>query len=100
MIKMTVACKTGMSANVLSRVLQEKADQKGIDVKITGCGIQQIEDKAHTCDVVIVGPQIGFNGKEIKEKLENKCAVITLDINDFNVNASEDVLNRALAAYK
>lgn len=100
MIKMTVACTTGMSANVLSKALQAKADQRGMNVKITGCGVQEVTKQAHATDIVIVGPQIGFSSQKIKEQLNSKCAVIELSVTDFNINACTDILDKALQAYK
>lgn len=100
MIKMTVACTTGMSANVLSKALQAKANQDGLEVEITGCGVQEVVEKAHATDVVIVGPQIGFSSQTLKDKLDSKCAVVELTVSDFNVNACRSILDQAMQAYK
>lgn len=100
MIKMTVACMTGLSAEMFAHKLQEKADAKDINVIFSGCALSQIDSKAAFMDVLILGPQIGYDVEKIKESVKNKCAVVTLEVNEFNINECEKIINKAIRTFK
>lgn len=89
-------CAAGMSTSVLVKKMQEAAQQKGKDATIIAFPIQELDRRVDEADVVLLGPQVGFqlaNAEKICTPKGKPVAVIPM--NDYGTCNGMNVLKFA-----
>lgn len=63
-------CASGMSTSIMVKKMREVAEQKGLDAQVSAMGFAELEEYApnNKIDCLLLGPQISYMAKEIKEK--------------------------------
>ncbi len=97
MLKIRLFCAGGMSTSLLVRRMEAAAAEEGLEVDIIAHGIGSIERRIdETVDVVLLGPQIGYQkGEALKvcEKYGIPCEVIPMT--DYGMVNGKNVLELA-----
>lgn len=91
-----LACAGGMSTSLLMTKMQAAAEARGIAIEIQAIGvnverINEITEK----DVVLLGPQVRFQEKGLKEKFPD-LPIQVIDMRDYGMMNGENVLNTAI----
>jgi PTS system cellobiose-specific IIB component len=92
-----VFCNAGMSTSALVKKIQEFIKEKEMDIEIAAYPFSELDSKAKTADFVLLGPQIGYELKKVKGKLDPlgiPAGVIPMA--DYGRMNAENVLNFAL----
>lgn len=86
MIKISLVCSGGMSTSMLMKKMEEAAIKENMDVTIKAFAISDIENACEFSDIILLGPQIGFQKDNVKSRFpKNKIAVInSLDYGMMN----------------
>ena len=73
MITIRLFCAGGMSTSLLVTKMRQAAADAGVEADIEAHGVGSIDRRVdeHT-DVVLLGPQVGYQAKQAKDKL-NEC---------------------------
>lgn len=67
MMKVRLFCAGGMSTSLLVRKIEEAAKAEGVDIDIIAHGVGSIDRHIdETVDVVLIGPQIGYQKAQVK----------------------------------
>ncbi|MDR2601960.1 MAG: PTS sugar transporter subunit IIB [Spirochaetaceae bacterium] len=96
-VKIRVFCNAGMSTSMLVKKMKEVAAKKNMDVDVEAFPYGNFDDKAKEADVVLLGPQIGYEKKNAQAKLASTG--IPLDVIpmvDYGMMNGEKVLDFAL----
>jgi len=67
-----VFCNMGMSTSVLVRNMKQSAEKQGYEVDITAFSVAEVKEKGAEADIILLGPQVGFQLKKIREQLPQK----------------------------
>jgi PTS system cellobiose-specific IIB component len=98
MKQITLICAAGMSTSLLVSKMKKAADKMGqeIDIRATAeSGFSEFENKT---DILLLGPQVGYMAKKLKEKYEPKgMKVAVINSVDYGMMNGEKVLTEALS---
>lgn len=99
-MKIYLFCSAGMSTSLLVTKMQKAAEEKGMaDLHIEAFAESKAAEMGADADVVLLGPQIKFREKSIKEKLPTK-PVMVINMQDYGLVNGAKVLESALALHE
>lgn len=75
-MKILLVCAGGMSTSILMKKMEEYWEENGIDLDIKAVGLAEYGDIYPQYDIVMVGPQVSYRLKEIKENTGLPCEAI------------------------
>lgn len=76
-MKILLCCAGGMSTSILMKKMEKYWASVNLPLEISAVGLAEYEDAAKGCDVVLVGPQVSYRLKEIKENVGCPCDSIS-----------------------
>lgn len=98
MKKIRLFCNAGMSTSMLVKKMQEAAKKQGVEVEIIAYPLSELESKSEGSDVVLLGPQVGYEEQRVKTILEpKKIPVGVIPMVDYGMMNGEKVLSFALS---
>ncbi|MBE6054785.1 MAG: PTS sugar transporter subunit IIB [Clostridium sartagoforme] len=75
-MKILLVCAGGMSTSILMKKMEKYWKEKGEELSIKAVGLGEYQDIYENYDIVLVGPQVSYRLKEIKENTKLPCAAI------------------------
>lgn len=96
MMRILLACASGMSTSMVVRNMEKAAKKRGIEAKIWAVPEVEVENEKDNADVILLGPQVSFLEKEVKAAVDNKVPVSVINMIDYGRMDGEAVLNQAL----
>ena len=90
-----LVCAAGMSTSLLVNRMKETAETKEIEFQIEAHPVGQIEKYGEAADVILLGPQVRYELKNVKAKYPNK-PVEVINMQDYGMMNGANVLKRAL----
>ncbi len=94
-MKIYLFCSAGMSTSLLVSKMKKVATDQNISCEIEAFAESTISKYGPEADVILIGPQIRFKEKKIKEQFPNK-PVEAIDMRAYGLVDGETVLKRAL----
>lgn len=97
MMKILLACSSGMSTSLLVSKMKEAAANRGLECEIWAVGQDRVDEEIKKADVLLIGPQMRF----LKGKFEGKAKELGVPLEVIDLVAygrcdGEAVLNRAI----
>ena len=96
-MKIMLCCAAGMSTSLLVTKMEKAAAAKGLDVDIWANPVSEANDHLDA-DIILLGPQIRYAEKSVKELVDGKMPVQNIDMRSYGRMDGEKVLNDALKA--
>lgn len=94
----TLVCAAGMSTSLLVTKMKEAAKNLEEEVEIRAVSERQFNKYEKDTDILLLGPQVGFMLKKLKEKYESTgMAIEVINSMDYGMMNGEKVLKTALA---
>lgn len=90
-----LVCATGMSTSLLVNRMKEAAETKEIEFQIEAHPVGQIEKYGEAADVILLGPQVRYELKNVKKMFLDKPAEI-INMQDYGTMNGAKVLDTAL----
>lgn len=90
-----LVCATGMSTSLLVNRMKESAETKEIEFQIEAHPVGQIEKYGEAADVILLGPQVRYELKNVKKMFLDKPAEI-INMQDYGTMNGAKVLDTAL----
>ncbi|NLZ75663.1 MAG: PTS sugar transporter subunit IIB [Erysipelotrichia bacterium] len=94
MKKILLCCAAGMSTSLLVQKMQSAAAAENFECEIEAVPFTINEPKILQADVVLLGPQVRFNLKSIKERYPDKPAE-TIDMMAYGMCDGVKILKQA-----
>lgn len=94
-----LACAAGMSTSLLVTKMQQAAEAKGIEAKIYAVSVAEVDKELEESkiDVVLLGPQVRYEEKNFKAKLEPyNIPLAVINMQDYGMMNGAKVLDTAL----
>lgn len=95
MMKILLVCAGGMSTGMLVQKMKEYSESQELNLLIDAVGLSELEDNVTDVNVILLGPQIGFQKDAIKNKYPN-IPISVIDMMDYGMMNGEAVLKKAL----
>lgn len=89
-MKIVLACAGGMSTGMLVQKMKAYANQIGVKSEIEAFGLSELAEHVSGCDVILLGPQVGFQQEEVQAKYP-EIPVMVIDMMDYAVMNGEKV---------
>ena len=90
-----LVCAAGMSTSLLVNRMKEAAETKEIEFQIEAHPVGQIEKYGEAADVILLGPQVRYELKNIKKMFLDKPVEI-INMQDYVTMNGAKVLDTAL----
>ncbi len=94
-----LVCNAGMSTSILVRNMQKAAAEKGLDCSIEAKSLTQAKKELSDANVVLLGPQVGYELNSVKELAGNTPAAV-IDMKDYGAMDGMKVLKTAYKLMK
>lgn len=94
-----LVCNAGMSTSILVRNMQKAAQELGVDCHIEAKSLTQAKKELSDADVILLGPQIGYELNGVKELAGNTPATV-IDMKDYGAMDGKKVLRTAYKMMK
>ena len=91
MRKIRLFCAAGMSTSLLVTKMRKAADEMGYECEINAYAVSQVDDFGPEADIVLLGPQVRFQLKDVKAKLPNN-RVEVIDMMDYGMANGKKIL--------
>lgn len=92
-----LVCSAGMSTSMLVKKMQEAAEKKGIEATIWAVGDAEAQINSEKADVIMLGPQVRFLEKKMKDMVNNEKPVAVIDMQSYGTMNGAKVLDTALS---
>lgn len=100
MVRILLCCSNGMSTSILVKKMQKAALDKGIEAEIWAAPKLELTAHKDKADVILLGPQIRFALKEIKQEVGEGKPIDVIDVMDYGTMNGSKVLELALSKIK
>ncbi|MGL4570500.1 MAG: PTS sugar transporter subunit IIB [Clostridium sp.] len=94
MKKILLVCNAGMSTSLLVAKMKEAASSMGLECEIYAHPISSVKEKGLDCDIILLGPQVRFQLKKVKDMLPGKL-VDVIDIQAYGTMDGAKVIAKA-----
>ena len=75
-MKILLVCAGGMSTSILMKKMEKYWKENGEDLDIKAVGLSEYQDVYQNFDIVMMGPQVSYRLKEVKENTGLPTAAI------------------------
>lgn len=97
-MKILLVCSAGMSTSMLVTRMRDSAKERNIEVEINAVAESQLINNLENLDVVLIGPQVRYLEKKIREFVEPKgIKVDVIDQMAYGMLQGDKVLDQAIA---
>ncbi|GIO28302.1 PTS sugar transporter subunit IIB [Ornithinibacillus bavariensis] len=97
-MKILLVCSAGMSTSMLVTRMRDSANERNIEVEINAVAESQLINNLENLDVVLIGPQVRYLEKKIREFVEPKgIKVDVIDQMAYGMLQGDKVLDQAIA---
>lgn len=96
-MKVILVCSAGMSTSMLVKKMIKSAEERNIDADIQAMAESQLKNNLEGLDVVLIGPQVRYLEKKVKEFVEPKGVKVDI-INQmaYGLVQGDKVLDQAI----
>ncbi|MBY7141976.1 PTS sugar transporter subunit IIB [Virgibacillus sp. NKC19-3] len=91
MLNILIVCNAGMSSGILARKMQDSSNGKAT---VKAVGVSEYQEHLENVDMILVGPQIRFQLKDIQENAG--VPATTIDMPKYGIMDAEGILKDAL----
>lgn len=91
-----LACNAAMSTSMMKMRLEQETKNRGIEALVKAVPISELDDYKDTADVILLGPQVRYIEKKVKEQVS--IPVLVMDMKDYGTMNAKKILDDALAA--
>ena len=97
-MKIILVCSAGMSTSMLVKKMNASAEERRLNVEIMALGEAQLKNNLENLDVVLIGPQVRYLEKKIKDQLEPKgIKVEVINPMAYGMLQGDKILDQAIA---
>lgn len=97
MVNILLVCSAGMSTSMLVKKMQEAAVKNNVEANIWAVGDAESPTNAPKADVIMLGPQVRFLEKKMKDLVKDEKPVQVIDMASYGTMNGEKVLKQALS---
>ena len=97
-INILLVCNAGMSTSLLIEKIEKAGAEQAIEATVDARPVDDLK-KNHLADkdVVLLGPQVRFKEKQVKEMVEGKIPVSIIDMSAYGTMNGVKVLQQAIS---
>lgn len=100
MLNVLLVCSAGMSTSMLVTRMQKAAEERGLEATIKAVGAAEIKEAGQDADVILLGPQVKFQLKNIVAAVNNEKPVAVIDTATYGLMNGEKALDLAVAEHE
>jgi PTS system cellobiose-specific IIB component len=97
-MKIILVCSAGMSTSMLVKKMKDSATERNIDIEVKALAESQLKNNLEGVDVVLIGPQVRYLEKKIKQQVESLGIKVDI-INQlaYGMMQGDKVVDQAIA---
>ncbi len=95
-MRISLFCAGGMSTEMLVKKIIKAADKKGYTgVECAAFGISELKEQAPGSDIILLGPQIGFREKKVKEMVPD-IPIAVINMADYGLMNGNNIFEMVI----
>lgn len=95
-MRITLFCAGGLSTEMLVKKIVKAAEKKGYaDVVCTAYGLSELKEQAPGSDIILLGPQVGFQEKKVKEVIPD-IPIVVINMTDYGLMNGDNVFEMVI----
>lgn len=95
-----IICQFGASSGILKRKMAEELADRGIDGSVEAYSIEDLQEMLPGKDIVLVGPQLRINLKEIISVVNDRVPVQLIESVDYGTMNAKNILDKCIPLIK
>ncbi|WP_284138986.1 MULTISPECIES: PTS sugar transporter subunit IIB [unclassified Virgibacillus] len=96
-MKIILVCSAGMSTSLLVNKMRAEAEKRNLEATIEAVPESQLKNNLDGLDVVLIGPQVRYLEKKIRELAEPKgIKADVIDTKAYGLMQGDKVLDQAI----
>lgn len=100
-MKIILVCSAGMSTSMLVNKMRASATERNMEADINAVAESQLKNNLENLDVVLIGPQVRYLEKKIRDFVEPKgVKVAIIDQMAYGLIQGDKVLDQAIGMVK
>lgn len=96
-INILLVCNAGMSTSLLIEKIEKAGAEKSIETIVDARPVDDLKNHLADKNVILLGPQVRFKEKQVKEMVEGKIPVSIIDMSAYGTMNGEKVLQQAIS---
>ena len=96
-INILLVCNAGMSTSLLIEKIEKAGAEQAIEATVDARPVDDLKNHLADKDVVLLGPQVRFKEKQVKEMVEGKIPVSIIDMSAYGTLNGVKVLQQAIS---
>ncbi len=100
MIRMLLACASGMSTSLLVTKMKRAANHQNIDADVSAVAEAELPGHLDQIDILLLGPQLRYKEKKFQEMVQNRIPVYAIPARDYGTMNGTKVFADALEVLK
>lgn len=95
-MRITLFCAGGMSTEMFVKKIIKAGEKRGFtDVECSAYGLSELKEQAPGSDIILLGPQIGFQEKKVKEVIKD-IPIAVINMTDYGLMNGNNVFEMIL----
>lgn len=96
-INILLVCNAGMSTSLLIEKIEKAGAEQSIETIVDARPVDDLKNHLAEKDVILLGPQVRFKEKQVKEMVQGKIPVAIIDMSAYGTMNGMKVLEQALS---
>lgn len=96
-MKILLVCAGGASTGLLLKKMEKHWDSIGVELSIKACGLGSYQYHAENYDIILMGPQVAYRIKEVREN--TSIPVSPIASLDYGLQNCENIYKLAQEMY-
>ncbi|WP_018247651.1 PTS sugar transporter subunit IIB [Orenia marismortui] len=97
-MKILIVCAAGMSSSLIVEKMNKAARKRGLEISIDANAIDVFQDIVHKYDIVLLGPQVGYQKERCKKlAAQNNISLGIIDAIDYGMLNGSSILDYGLS---
>lgn len=96
MLNILLVCNAGMSTGIMRAKIEQEAKKANVEMNVKAISMDDLRNNLEGTSLVMLGPQIRYAEKQIREIVNDKAPVMVIDSTDFGMMRGDLVYEKLM----
>ncbi|MGH1831050.1 PTS sugar transporter subunit IIB [Enterococcus gilvus] len=96
-ITILLVCNAGLSTSLLIEKIEKAGIEQSIEAIVDARPVDDLNSHLANKDVILLGPQVRFKEKQVKDMVEGRIPVAIIDMSAYGTMNGAKVLQQAIS---
>lgn len=96
MFNIVLVCNAGMSTGIMKTKIEQEAKKANVEMSVKAISMDALRNNLENTSLIMLGPQIRYAEKQIREIVSGKAPVMVIDSTDFGMMRGDLVYQKMM----